>query len=67
MNKGTQTQVRVLAEAVSLNLFDRMAKGEPGDAQLGQIVAHLEVARQLALVCEELHRLNKKLDERGNE
>lgn len=64
MNKGMQTKVRVLSETIIENLYDRMASGGGGDVQMGMIVAYLEVARQLSLVSEELHRMNRMLEEK---
>lgn len=61
MNKDVQTQVRILSEVVASSL----AKADlPEIMSLWPVVAQLETARQLALLTEEVRRLNRRLEDR---
>lgn len=58
MNKQTQTQVRVLAEDFASHAHDRvittMVGLNPGDDAYGTMVGSFEIARQVALLVEEM-------------
>lgn len=65
MNKGMQTKVRILSESVIDKLYSRLMEDKPPGLELGKVVSQMEMARQMALISEELHRLNRLLEERG--
>ena len=56
MNREVQTQVRQLSERLIGDLHQHPNHEYP------DVVASLEVARQLAMLTEQIIRLNKKLD-----
>lgn len=62
MTKDIQTRVRVMSEELINKLYDRSLQP---DALLNNadVIVHLEVARQIAQLTEEMHRLTKTLEE----
>ena len=64
MNKEIQAKVRVMAETVINNLHELMSTGQGGTVEMGMLVANFEIARQMALVAEELHRLNRVIEKK---
>lgn len=63
MTKETQTKIRVMAESMTSDLYADYSRVGYLNTPAAQLLAQLEVARQFALLTEEMHRLNKKLDE----
>ena len=68
MTKDTQTKLRVMSEEIVEELYAGFShRGNKFNSMWEQeAVMRLEISRQLALLTEEVHRLNKKLDERNN-
>lgn len=64
MTKETQTAVRVLSEKVTEKL---QASNVGALYEMWPVVAQLELARQVAMLTEEVKRLGRKLEDTGLE